>query len=109
MVIGIPKEIKESEYRVSMLPVGVELLTQDGHTVLVEKGAGKGSGIVDDQYAQGNFKLRQFLLCLNGQASSLNEKQGVIIESEAFQTPLNLKTAFECRFTIYDCRIKRSC
>lgn len=57
MIIGIPKEIKQSEYRVSMLPVGVELLTQDGHTVLVEKGAGLGSGIYDEQYIQAGAKI----------------------------------------------------
>jgi alanine dehydrogenase len=57
MVIGILKEIKESEYRVSILPVGVELLTRDGHTVLVEEGAGLGSGIYDSQYAQAGAKI----------------------------------------------------
>ncbi|MBM3241182.1 alanine dehydrogenase [Candidatus Poribacteria bacterium] len=57
MVIGILKEIKESEYRVSLLPVGAELLTQDGHTVLVEEGAGLGSGIYDSQYAQAGGKI----------------------------------------------------
>lgn len=57
MVVGILKEIKQSEYRVSMLPVGVELLTRDGHTVLVEKGAGLGSGIYDDQYVQAGGKI----------------------------------------------------
>jgi len=57
MVIGALKEIKESEYRVSILPVGVELLTRDGHTVLVEKDAGLGSGIYDDQYIQAGAKI----------------------------------------------------
>jgi alanine dehydrogenase len=51
MVIGVPKETKEDEYRVAMLPVGVEVLTQAGHRVHVERGAGLGSGIPDDQYA----------------------------------------------------------
>jgi len=57
MIVGILKEIKESEYRVSLLPVGAELLTKDGHTVLVEKEAGLGSGINDDQYAQSGAKI----------------------------------------------------
>lgn len=57
MTIGIPKEIKQSEYRVSMTPVGVELLTKDGHTVLVQKDAGKGSGIYDKQYVGAGAKI----------------------------------------------------
>jgi alanine dehydrogenase len=51
MIIGVPREIKVAEYRVSVLPVGVELLTQAGHKVLVEAGAGLGSGYEDKQYA----------------------------------------------------------
>ena len=37
MIIGVPKEIKKDEYRVGLLPVGADLLTRDGHTVLIEK------------------------------------------------------------------------
>ena len=50
MIVGIPREIKSDEYRVSMLPVGVELLVHSGHQVLVERGAGSGSGYEDQQY-----------------------------------------------------------
>jgi len=50
VIIGVPKEIKRDEYRVAMLPVGVEELTRAGHRVLFEKGAGVGSGIPDEQY-----------------------------------------------------------
>ena len=38
MIVGVPKEIKQDEYRVAMLPVGVEELTRAGHKVLVERG-----------------------------------------------------------------------
>ncbi|MEX0743973.1 MAG: alanine dehydrogenase [Phycisphaeraceae bacterium] len=51
MIIGIPKETKSDEYRVSMLPVGVDLLVRGGHEVLVQRGAGAGSGYEDEQYA----------------------------------------------------------
>jgi alanine dehydrogenase len=51
-VIGVPKEIKTHEYRVAMIPVGVEELTRAHHTVLIEAGAGQGSGISDEQYAE---------------------------------------------------------
>jgi alanine dehydrogenase len=52
MIVGVPKEIKAHEYRVAMLPVGVEEMTRAGHSVLVERGAGLDSGIVDDDYAR---------------------------------------------------------
>jgi len=50
MVIGIPKEIKKEEYRVAITPAGVTELKQDGHTVLIETDAGKGSGFSDNDY-----------------------------------------------------------
>lgn len=50
MIIGVPKEIKKAEYRVSLLPVGAETLRKHGHKVLVEKGAGVGSGFSDAEY-----------------------------------------------------------
>jgi alanine dehydrogenase len=50
MIVGVPKEIKQDEYRVAMLPVGVEELVRRGHQVLVEAGAGLGSGIADHDY-----------------------------------------------------------
>jgi alanine dehydrogenase len=51
MLIGVPREIKLDEYRVAMLPVGVEELTRAGNKVLIEAGAGVGSGIPDVEYA----------------------------------------------------------
>jgi alanine dehydrogenase len=50
MIIGVPTEIKKHEYRVSMTPAGVEELTRRGHQVLVEKQAGMGSGLQDEEY-----------------------------------------------------------
>lgn len=52
MIIGIPKEIKEEEYRVSLTPDNVLELTRDGHIVYVEKNAGIGSGFEDEKYIQ---------------------------------------------------------
>ncbi len=51
-VVGVPNEIKTHEYRVSMIPVGVEELTKAGCRVLIQSGAGLGSGIPDAQYAE---------------------------------------------------------
>jgi len=50
MRIGVPKEIKDNEYRVGMTPSGAAVLTRDGHQVLVEASAGGGSGFSDDEY-----------------------------------------------------------
>ncbi len=50
MVIGVPKEIKSNENRVALVPVGAETLRKHGHKVLVEMGAGIGSGFSDDTY-----------------------------------------------------------
>jgi alanine dehydrogenase len=52
MIVGVPKEIKESEYRVALVSAGAEGLSEAGHTVLVEAGAGEGSGITDEEYQE---------------------------------------------------------
>ncbi len=52
MIIGVPKEIKEEEYRVGLLPHGVSILREKGHSILVEKGAGEGAGIKDREYTE---------------------------------------------------------
>jgi alanine dehydrogenase len=50
MIVGVPKETKRDEYRVAMLPVGVEELVRAGHRVVVQAGAGAGSGLLDEAY-----------------------------------------------------------
>jgi len=57
MIIGVPKEIKVQEHRVGMTPAGVRTLSEDGHRVLVQAGAGTGSGFSDAQYAQAGATL----------------------------------------------------
>src|SRR5580693_6564890 len=57
MIVGVPKESKRDEYRVAMLPVGVEELVRAGHRVLVERGAGIGSGLADSLYEEQGAKL----------------------------------------------------
>ena len=52
MLIGLPKEIKDNEYRVGMTPGAVKVLTRRGHRVLVQSGAGLGSAIADEEYRQ---------------------------------------------------------
>ena len=50
MIVGLPKEIKDNEYRVGLTPAGVRALTDGGQKVLVERGAGDGSGFEDSLY-----------------------------------------------------------
>ncbi len=57
MKIGLPKEIKDNEYRVGLTPAGVNALVNAGHTVFVQKTAGEGSGITDEQYVSAGGKL----------------------------------------------------
>ncbi len=57
MIVGVPKEIKNDEFRVGMTPAGVEELKQDGHTVLVETGAGEGSGFPDEEYLRADANI----------------------------------------------------
>jgi alanine dehydrogenase len=55
--IGIPKEIKDHEYRVGMIPAGVHALVAAGHEVVVQEGAGLGSGIPNEDYTEAGARL----------------------------------------------------
>lgn len=57
MIIGVPKEIKDYEYRVSLTPDGARVLLQAGHRVVVEPSAGQGSGFSDDAYRQAGVQV----------------------------------------------------
>jgi len=57
VVIGVPKEIKEQEQRIALVPSAAELLTKRGHTVLVEKSAGVGSGYPDEEYRKASAEI----------------------------------------------------
>jgi alanine dehydrogenase len=57
MIVGLPKEIKTDEYRVAMIPSGVEELTRAKHTVLVQESAGVGSGISDAEYVAAGARI----------------------------------------------------
>ena len=57
MIIGVPKEIKDQEYRVSLTPAGAESLAGAGHTVIVEASAGEGSGFSDDEYRKAGAQI----------------------------------------------------
>lgn len=57
MIIGVPKEIKTAENRVGSTPAGVDMLVKTGHKVLIEKGAGEGSGFSDEEYRRAGAEI----------------------------------------------------
>ncbi|MCC7292334.1 MAG: alanine dehydrogenase [Phycisphaerales bacterium] len=57
MIVGVPREVKTHEYRVSLTPVGADELVRRGHSVLIERDAGLGSGIANEEYEQVGAKI----------------------------------------------------
>lgn len=57
MIIGVPKEIKNNENRVAITPAGVDGFIKAGHMVLIEKGAGLGSGFTDSEYVNAGASI----------------------------------------------------
>jgi alanine dehydrogenase len=57
VIVGILKEIKSEENRVAMTPAGIEVMRQNGHTLLVEKRAGEGSGFADEAYVRAGAEM----------------------------------------------------
>ena len=57
MIVGVPKEIKDNEYRVALPPGGVEALSLAGHRVLVQAGAGQGSGFRDEEFERSGAQV----------------------------------------------------
>ena len=57
MIIGVPKEIKNRENRVGVVPGGVQVLVSSGHQVLIQKGAGIGAGVPDEKYAAAGARI----------------------------------------------------
>jgi alanine dehydrogenase len=57
MIVGVPKEIKNNEYRVALVPAGVRSLVKNGHTVVIQKSSGDGAGISDSEYAAAGAKI----------------------------------------------------
>lgn len=68
MIIGVPKEIKDKEYRVGIVPAGVRRLMAAGHQVLIETGAGLGSGISDQEFAAAGATLVKDAAVVYGRA-----------------------------------------
>ena len=57
MIVGVPKEVKDNEYRVALTPEGARELTHSGHTVLVQEGAGEGSSLFRERYERAGAEI----------------------------------------------------
>ena len=57
MIVGVPREVKDNEYRVALTPEGARELTEAGHQVLVEDGAGAGSSIPQQRYERAGAEI----------------------------------------------------
>lgn len=71
MIIGVPREIKDHEFRVGLVPTGVRTLVADGHQVVVEVGAGAGSGISDEDYRAAGAEIVAGAAEVYGQAAMI--------------------------------------
>lgn len=85
MIIGVPREIKNNENRVAITPAGVHALVKNGHKVLVERSAGLGSGIADEEYAAAGA-----VLC-----------DGSVDVFEGSDTVLKVKEPLECEYDLF--------
>jgi len=101
MIVGIPKEIKTDEYRVSMTPAGVHDLVANGHRVLVENLAGQGSGIPDQGYLEQGAEIvaRQAVFAeaemIVKVKEPLKEEYPLLREGQILYTYLHLAPALE--------------
>ncbi len=71
MKVGVPTEVKPDEYRVSLTPAGARELTEHGHGVIVQAGAGEGSGIADDDYVAQGARIAPDAAAVFGEAELL--------------------------------------
>ncbi len=83
MLIGVPSEIKNNENRVGLTPAGVAELRKHGHTLLVQRGAGEGSGFADAEYEAAGALLLDTIADVYGQAEM------IIKVKEPIPTPLS--------------------
>jgi alanine dehydrogenase len=86
MIIGIPREIKNNEYRVALVPAGVRILVEKGHCVLIERAAGEGSGVSDDEYRHAGAKIIETARNIFGEAEMIVKvKEPLLEEYELFK------------------------
>src|SRR5262249_2387589 len=84
MRIGCPKEIKNREHRVGLVPGGVKALVKEDHKVFIEKGAGLGSGITDDEYKAAGAQI------VSSKAKLFDDSEMIIKVKEPLQQEYDL-------------------
>jgi alanine dehydrogenase len=92
MLVGVPREIKNNEYRVAMTPAGVQQLIEQGHQVLVETMAGDGSRFTDEQYARVGAKIVPTAADAWGAEMVVKVKEPVAVEYPFLRSDLVLFT-----------------
>jgi len=92
MIIGIPKEIREHEYRVGITPSGVRELKAEGHRIIVERGAGEGSGFSDDEYLTAAAEISDKTTLFRESELIIKVKEPLPSEYELFQEGQGLFT-----------------
>jgi alanine dehydrogenase len=112
MIIGVPREIKPQEYRVGIVPAGVRSLKNAGHTVFVEKGAGEGSGITDEEYRSAGATISPRIEDVYAEAQMiikvkepLPEEYPLLKEGQILYTYLHLAAAKELTFALLERKI----
>ena len=101
MIIGVPKEIKQQEFRVGIVPAGVHALNKRGYKVIIQKMAGEGSGIHDDEYVSTRAILRATSKEIYEEADMIMKvKEPLPEEYGTFETgsnPLYLSSSRTCQ------------
>jgi alanine dehydrogenase len=112
VIIGIPKEIKNNEYRVSMVPAGVRTLVEKGHRVLVEKSAGEGSGISDEEYLLAGAEVKEIAGEIFHEAEMIikvkepiRKEWALLNEGQILFTYLHLAPALELTKTLLEKKV----
>ena len=93
MIVGIPKEIKNNEYRVALVPAGVRALKENGHQVLVQKAAGEGAGITDAEYEAAGATI------ISAAEDIFQEAEMIVKVKEPLPPEYNLLKAGQVLFT----------
>lgn len=112
MIVGVPKEVKNHEYRVAMVPAGVKSLVDDGHQVLVQASAGVGSGIGDAEYEAAGARILATAEEVFAQAEMivkvkepLPQEYGLLREGQVLFTYLHLAPAPELTRALLDRKV----
>ena len=102
MIVGVPKEIMNNEYRVALVPAGVRDLVESGHRVLVERSAGEGSGISDEEYQRVGAEVKESAKAVFDEVEMivkvkepLPPEYGLMREGQILFTYLHLAPALE--------------